>query len=144
MTDLEKEKYINVSERQIDFKPITESDFFESTEEMVYSAQEAEQVASHPLSNIYANNLRWALSSFNLFEFHTNFPITEQVLDTIEKTAGVESISQYTKYRGIISVGRLFDDVVVRNDIREGITKTFQKQNEDIEPLLNEQTKEED
>lgn len=130
-------KYIEVSTRQIDFDPITEENFFQSTDDMAFMAQDAEQIASHPLSNIYTSNLRWALTSFNLFEFHTNFSITEQTLKTIEETVGVESLQQFTKYRGVVSVGKLFDDVLVREDIRKKITETFQDQNRKIEPFLN-------
>lgn len=136
-------QYIKIGERHIDFVSITEEDFFQSTEEMVFMAQEAEQVASHPLSNIYASNLRWALTSFNLFEFHTNFPISKQALETIEATSGIESIAQYTKYRGIISIGKLFDPDDVKKDIQSRLTSCFSKQNADMEAFVRLEDQEE-
>lgn len=132
-----KKKYIPISERRVEFYQITEEDFFHSSDEMAYMAQDAEQIASHPLSNMYTTNLRWALTSFNLFEFHTNFPITEQTLKSIEETQGIESISQYTKYRGIVAIGKLFNEEQTKKDVQRKLTETFKKQNERIEPLLN-------
>lgn len=130
-------KYIPISDRRIEFNSITEEDFFHSSDEMAYMAQDAEQIASHPLSNMYTTNLRWALTSFNLFEFHTNFPITEQTLQAIEAVPGIESISQYTKYRGIVAIGKLFNQEDTKQCVRRQLTETFKKQNERIEPLLN-------
>lgn len=129
----EEEKYINVSTRQIDFVQISEDSFFQPAESASDIYEEAENIASHPLSNIYTSNLKWALTSFDLWEFHTNFSITSQTLATIEDVPGVESISQHTRYRGIISIGRLFDTKLVKKQIIEKITEKFQEQNKKME-----------
>lgn len=49
--------------------------------------------------------------------FHTNFPITEKIFNIIEKTPGVETLKVLTQYRGVLSIGKIFDSTNVRRTI---------------------------
>lgn len=67
---------------------------------------------------------------------HANFDITNQIADTIEKTAGVEALRIMGRYSFFIGVGRMFDI----KDVRAGIEKELCAYSE-MEVLADEQTK---
>jgi hypothetical protein len=58
---------------------------------------------------------------------HTNFSITDEILNSIEEVPGVEVLQPMTRYRFIIGIGELFDIREVRTMIEEmlGCNKNF-------------------
>jgi len=55
-----------------------------------------------------------------IFKFwigHTNFDITQEVFDKIEKIPGVEILNIWTRYRFRLGVGKAFEDRDVMNEI---------------------------
>ena len=55
--------------------------------------------------------------SFDCWMGHTNFNITGEIKDKIEKSEGVEVLKICSRYRFFLGVGRMFDFKDVRNDI---------------------------
>lgn len=64
---------------------------------------------------------------FNLWSFHTNFPISAQVVKTIEETEGVETLDVYTRYRGRVGVGKLFGSKETIERINQNVALLFKE-----------------
>ena len=60
---------------------------------------------------------------FKFWIGHTNFDITSQVSDIIEKTEGVEVLNVYTRYRFRIGIGHCFKDRNVMSYIQEKVNE---------------------
>lgn len=62
---------------------------------------------------------------FNFWIMHTNFNISEVVLNTLQAIDGVESIDTQTmtRYRVRLAFGRLFDAMEVKREIEETLCK---------------------
>lgn len=58
---------------------------------------------------------------FNFWIGHTNFNITQNVSDVIEKTDGVETLDVFTRYRFRIAIGKSFDESKVKTDINNRV-----------------------
>ena len=56
---------------------------------------------------------------FNLWVGHTNFTLTQQIVQEIENVPGVETLDVYTRYRFRIGFGHVFKDRNVMNRINE-------------------------
>lgn len=54
---------------------------------------------------------------FNFWTGHTNFNLTNNIIDHIEQTDGVETLDIFTRYRFRIAIGKCFDDSSVMNAI---------------------------
>ncbi len=54
---------------------------------------------------------------FNFWTGHTNFNISKRIADIIQMCEGVESLDVFTRYRFRISVGKVFKDSEVMNNI---------------------------
>lgn len=61
-------------------------------------------------------------TNFDCWVGHTNFNITEQVKDKINKIEGVEILKIYSRYRFFVGIGRMFDFKDVRKDIEQQLT----------------------
>jgi hypothetical protein len=60
-------------------------------------------------------------TDFNFWLGHTDFPITNNVAETISEINGVEVLDVITKYRFRIGVGLAFSERVVKLDIQEAL-----------------------
>lgn len=58
---------------------------------------------------------------FNFWVGHTNFTITNSIVDIIENVDGVESLDIFTRYRFRIAIGKVFDDARVMKEINDQI-----------------------
>lgn len=81
------------------------------------------RVIATPMGIIPFNDNTASSKIFNFWTGHTNFDITKQVLNTIEETAGVETLDIFTRYRFRISVGKVFEDSIVMREINERVYK---------------------
>lgn len=79
--------------------------------------KKAVRVIATPMGIIPVNDNTMSGKLFNFWVGHTNFNITPIVAETIEKTAGVETLDIFTRYRFRISVGKAFDDSEVMRNI---------------------------
>lgn len=64
-------------------------------------------------------------SLYNLWNYSTNFDITPDVLDILKDCEGVEVLKVWTRYRGWIGIGKMFDANTVFENIRSKIRKMF-------------------
>lgn len=56
-------------------------------------------------------------SIFNFWTGHTNFALTDDIVDVIENTDGVETLDVFTKYRFRIAIGKAFKDSSVMREV---------------------------
>lgn len=61
------------------------------------------------------------LSSFDCWIGHTNFDITHEIKNKLDKTPGVEVLKVLSRYRFFIGIGKLFNFKNVRKDIEKNI-----------------------
>ena len=61
------------------------------------------------------------LSSFDCWIGHTNFDITHEIKNKLDKTPGVEVLKILSRYRFFIGVRKLFNFKNVRKDIEKNI-----------------------
>lgn len=60
-------------------------------------------------------------SSFDCWIAHTNFNITEEVKNKVNKIDGVEILKIHSRYRFFVGIGRMFDFSKVRQDIEKAL-----------------------
>ena len=58
---------------------------------------------------------------FNFWVGHTNFNITKDIANIMEKTEGVEAIDIWTRYRVRIAIGKVFNTKMVLTNINTSI-----------------------
>lgn len=58
---------------------------------------------------------------FNFWTGHSNFNITQKILDIIESIGGVETLDIFTRYRFRIGVGKAFKDSEVMHNINQQV-----------------------
>lgn len=58
---------------------------------------------------------------FNFWIGHTNFNITKNISDIIEKVDGVETLDIFTRYRFRIAIGKAFDASVTMKEINDKV-----------------------
>lgn len=74
-------------------------------------------------------------SNFNCWMGHTNFNITEEILEQLSETSGVEVLKICSRYRFFIGIGKMFDFREVRTEIEQTITskgKTHEQENREV------------
>jgi hypothetical protein len=59
------------------------------------------------------------ISNFDCWIGHTNFDLTKNIKDKLDKTAGVEILKIWSRYRFFVGIGRMFDFTEVRNSIEK-------------------------
>jgi len=79
------------------------------------------KVIATPMGIIPMNENTASGKIFNFWVGHTNFDITKQIADIIEKIRGVESLDIFTRYRFRIAIGKAFFDSDVKKDIQDTI-----------------------
>jgi hypothetical protein len=62
---------------------------------------------------------------FNFWTGHTNFNISKNIANVIQKCEGVESLDVFTRYRLRISIGKVFKDSEVMNNINEEVYRSL-------------------
>ena len=60
-------------------------------------------------------------SMFDCWIGHTNFNITEDIKNKVNRIDGVEILKIYTRYRFFIGIGKMFEFSKVREDIEKTI-----------------------
>ncbi|NBU33486.1 hypothetical protein EBS40_02535 [bacterium] len=56
---------------------------------------------------------------FNFWTGHSNFNLSDNIIDYIEQIDGVETLDVFTRYRFRIAIGKCFDDSIVMNSINQ-------------------------
>lgn len=86
-------------------------------------------VLSSPMGIIPLTESNIPSSVFRFWMGHTNFDITESVIQTIENAPGVETLDCVTRYRFRISVGKAFKVSTVLNNISTLLCNTKTDEN---------------
>ena len=63
----------------------------------------------------------------NIWVTYTNFNITEEMLETIDKTEGIEALTPLTRYKMSFIVGQLFDDKETRLNVNRILYDLFRE-----------------
>lgn len=80
------------------------------------------KIIASPMGLIPYNEYTASSKIFNFWVGHTNFNITREISDIIEKCNGIELLDIFTRYRFRIGIGKCFLDSDVMADITEKIT----------------------
>ena len=67
--------------------------------------------------------------SFDCWLGHTNFNLTEEIKEGLNKVDGIEVLKICSRYRFFVGIGKMFDF----SDVRERIEKDILNQGEKIE-----------
>lgn len=66
---------------------------------------------------------------YNFWIGYTNFPITDDVMDIIDFTDGIETLERFTRYRMRVGVGKLFKTGEVLSAVRKNVKEFLNKVN---------------
>lgn len=59
---------------------------------------------------------------FNFWTAHTNFRITQDIIEAIDNTDGIESFDLFTPYRWRIAIGKAFQSVTVKERLMKNLS----------------------
>lgn len=85
-----------------------------------YEDYESEQKFVIPVSENLIGEASLA-STFDCWVAHTNFNITEEIKNKVNKIDGVEILKIHSRYRFFIGIGKMFDFSNVRQDIEKAL-----------------------
>ena len=66
-------------------------------------------------------------ANFRIWIGHTNFNVTDDILQKINKTEGVEALKPLTRYKFAVGIGKLFDENLVKKEISETVASLLSK-----------------
>lgn len=91
-------------------------------EELKFQHQsKAIKAIATPMGIIPFNDNTASGKIFNFWMGHTNFDISKNIVNIIEKIDGVETLDVFTRYRFRIAVGKAFDDSQIMRNINKKI-----------------------
>jgi len=101
-------------------------DFTEEEIEELMKSQAVEQAHQEntmiPVDDKLIENIN-LVANFDCWMGHTNFNITEDIKDELDKTEGVEVLKICSRYRFFVGIGKMFDFTDVRKKIEQSILK---------------------
>lgn len=74
-----------------------------------------------PMGVIPYNEFTASGKIFNFWVGHANFTITDDIVDIIKQTDGIESLDVFTRYRFRIAIGKAFSDSETMRKINTNI-----------------------
>lgn len=75
------------------------------------------RVIASPMGLIPYNEHTASGKIFNFWLGHTNFTISDKIVETIESVDGVEILDIFTRYRFRIAIGKCFEESIVKHNI---------------------------
>jgi hypothetical protein len=113
----------NEWEENIDDEDLEDNEEYDSIGEAEPPMHNSSKIyaISTPMGIIPYNEYTDCTKIFNFWIGHTNFSITEYVADIIKKTAGIETLDVFTRYRFRVSFGKAFNSREIMNDIKTQI-----------------------
>ena len=75
-----------------------------------------------PISNQLMDDMAM-LSNFDCWIGHTNFDITKDIKEKLNKVEGIELLKILSRYRFFVGIGKMFDFKQVRKSIEVNIVK---------------------
>lgn len=70
-----------------------------------------------PMGLIPLNDMNMPGKTYKFWLMHTNFNLSDKVVQQLEKMRGVETLDIFTRYRARIGIGRVFDEADIMNEI---------------------------
>lgn len=126
-SDIDDDQYTNFYEDDDN-----EEDTFDPNDKNIFDeklknnlGQKHIKVIATPMGIIPVNENTASGKIFNFWIGHTNFDITKQVADIIEKSDGVETLDIFTRYRFRIGIGKAFYDSEVKQTIQNTVYDTI-------------------
>jgi hypothetical protein len=112
---------------------------FEKEEEEKYGdfGLQTKKMMNTPFGLAIVDNGMNPFKRMQLFAFHTDFHISAKIAETIEAVPGVEVLKILTPYRGVLSIGKIFDATSVRREITNKLTKK-----DIVHPVIREKVEE--
>jgi hypothetical protein len=93
---------------------------------MISSSKSSIRVIATPMGIIPINENTVSSKLFNFWVGHTNFDITKDLAEVIERTSGIETLDIFTRYRFRIAVGKAFGDSEVMRDINQRVYRALE------------------
>lgn len=95
-------------------------------DEVEYEEEELEEVPEDnimlPVTSQMLKDIN-LLTTFDCWIGHTNFDITKDIHNTLDKISGIEALKVYSRYRFFVGIGKMFDFKNVRSEIENKLTK---------------------
>lgn len=121
--------------------PIDEWADFEEGEEEISQFEEDSAGEDNPLKMIMfgtgmpgavdpAQKFDILINTYNLYTMHTNFYISQKILDIIAESEGVEALKVTSPYRAMIVFGKAFNDSDARKTVQKRISDYLFRQKE--------------
>ena len=104
----------------------------DNNKESFYEEDQTHEAKEDPLLINFGEDLSNEITladSFDCWLGHTNFNLTEEIKDSLNKIDGVEVLKICSRYRFFVGIGKMFDF----SDVRERIEKDILNQGEKIE-----------
>lgn len=95
-------------------------------EQLIQANSRPIRVIESPLGLIPYNEHTASSKIFNFWVGHTNFNISKNIVNVIEKCEGVELLDIFTRYRFRIGIGKCFADNEVMKSITDSILFYFE------------------
>jgi hypothetical protein len=76
-----------------------------------------------PMGIIPLNEHNVPSKIYNLWMIHTNFNISESVVNVLQNVPGIETLDVYSRYRARIAIGKLFKQSEVRTAVDDALCK---------------------
>lgn len=114
-------------EEPFDFDPYVgnyenDEEIEEDQEELNIKQQpQAIKAIATPMGIIPFNDNTASGKIFNFWMGHTNFDISKNIANIIEKIEGVETLDIFTRYRFRVAIGKAFDDSQIMRNINQKI-----------------------
>ena len=74
-------------------------------------------------------------SIFNFWTIHSNFNITARVSHAIEETPGIETWDVFTRYRGRVAIGKVFNERDVKQEMERLVFKAIKEKPHKLERI---------
>jgi hypothetical protein len=105
-----------------DYENDEEIDTDDENEELkIQKNPQAIKAIATPMGIIPFNDNTASGKIFNFWMGHTNFDISKNIVNIIEKIDGVETLDVFTRYRFRIAIGKAFDDSQIMRNINKKI-----------------------
>lgn len=118
--DMDEAKWTDYDDNINDIEDVLDSESEDGAPKII-SGQDPIKVIASPLGLIPYNEHTASGKIFNFWLGHTNFNISNNIKNLIEKIDGVEILDIFTRYRFRIAIGKCFNDAEVMNTINQNI-----------------------
>lgn len=121
--DIEETKWNNYGDDEEDV------DSLSTQQELFKNKSKPIRVISSPMGLIPYNEYTSSAKIFNFWVGHSNFNLSKEIVDLVERCEGVEILDVFTRYRFRIAIGKCFNDNEVMRNIKDDISTFFNKKN---------------